>query len=211
MVKEELKKEAEENAKKFFGKPTDLVDLDNLRIFKNGYFAGAEPREKRIAELEKENKALREDWEIQKSTIKDLEELNKKNINLDQAVEIERLKGELQQDKKVQVVEHFEAYGQCRDSRRIAGLETQNKWLEDCKSELVEHLGKANDKVAELERQYRICEGNADTYYDQLAQAKGYFSRLRKIFYNGESSEKRLVKIRELLEEAEQFLKEIEK
>ena len=48
MTKEELKKEAEESAKKFFGKPTDLVDLDNLRIFKNGYFAGAEPREKQI-------------------------------------------------------------------------------------------------------------------------------------------------------------------
>ena len=52
MTKEELKREAEESAKKFFGKPTDLVDLDNLRIFKNGYLAGAEPREKRIEELE---------------------------------------------------------------------------------------------------------------------------------------------------------------
>ena len=52
MTKEELEKEAVESAEKFFGKPTDLVDLDNLRIFKNGYLAGAEPREKRIAELE---------------------------------------------------------------------------------------------------------------------------------------------------------------
>jgi len=52
MSKEELKKEAEESAEKFFGKPTDLVDLDNLRIFKNAYLASAEPREKRIAELE---------------------------------------------------------------------------------------------------------------------------------------------------------------
>lgn len=48
MTKEKLEKEAEEIAKKFFGKPTDLVDLDNLRIFKNGYLAGAEPREKQI-------------------------------------------------------------------------------------------------------------------------------------------------------------------
>ena len=59
MTKEELKKEAVESAEKFFGKPTDLVDLDNLRIFKNGYLAGAEPREKRIAELEKENAELK--------------------------------------------------------------------------------------------------------------------------------------------------------
>ena len=65
MTKEELKKEAEESAKKFFGKPTDLVDLDNLRIFKNGYLASAEPREKRIAELEAqigEMKELLEKW-----------------------------------------------------------------------------------------------------------------------------------------------------
>ena len=38
---EELKQKAEKCAEKFFGKPTDLVDLDNLRIFKNGYIAGA--------------------------------------------------------------------------------------------------------------------------------------------------------------------------
>lgn len=65
MTKEELKKEAEESAKTFFGKPTDLVDLDNLRIFKNGYLASAEPREKRIAELEaqiEEMKELLEKW-----------------------------------------------------------------------------------------------------------------------------------------------------
>ena len=38
---EELKQKAEKSAEKFFGKPTDLVDLDNLRIFKNGYLVGA--------------------------------------------------------------------------------------------------------------------------------------------------------------------------
>ena len=60
MTKEELKKEAEESAKKFFGKPTDLVDLDNLRIFKNGYLASAEPREKRITELETQIEKMKE-------------------------------------------------------------------------------------------------------------------------------------------------------
>ncbi|MBR6401808.1 MAG: hypothetical protein IKS48_00325 [Eubacterium sp.] len=39
---EELKQKAEKSAEKFFGKPTDLVDLDNLRIFKNGYLTGVE-------------------------------------------------------------------------------------------------------------------------------------------------------------------------
>ena len=32
-------------------------------------------------------------------------------------------------------------------------LEAQNKWLEGCKSELAEHLGKANDRIAELEKE----------------------------------------------------------
>ena len=63
MSKGELKQEAEESAEKFFGKPTDLVDLDNLRIFKNGYLASAEPREKRIEELEKENRQLKNELE----------------------------------------------------------------------------------------------------------------------------------------------------
>ena len=36
---------------------------------------------------------------------------------------------ELEQDKKDKIVEHFEAYGQCRDSRRIAVLEQENKEL----------------------------------------------------------------------------------
>ena len=40
---------------------------------------------------------------------------------------IAELEKELEQAKKVQVVEHFEAYGQCRDSRRIASLEKELK------------------------------------------------------------------------------------
>ena len=42
---------------------------------------------------------------------------------------IAELEKELEQAKKVQVVEHFEAYGQCRDSRRIASLEAENAEL----------------------------------------------------------------------------------
>ena len=45
--------------------------------------------------------------------------------------EIAELEKELEQAKKVQVVEHFEAYGQCRDSRRIAGLEKENAELKE--------------------------------------------------------------------------------
>ncbi len=37
--------------------------------------------------------------------------------------------------------------------KRIEELEVQNNWLEGCKLELGEHLGKANDRIAELEQQ----------------------------------------------------------
>ena len=47
-------------------------------------------------------------------------------------LKIKELEKELADAKKVQVVEHFEAYGQCRDSRRIAELEVQNKELQCC-------------------------------------------------------------------------------
>ena len=39
--------------------------------------------------------------------------------------ELEKENAELKQAKEGKVVEHFEAYGQCRDSRRIAELEAQ--------------------------------------------------------------------------------------
>lgn len=42
------------------------------------------------------------------------------------------LKKKLEQAEKVKVVEHFEAYGQCRDSRRIAELEAQIEKMKGC-------------------------------------------------------------------------------
>lgn len=56
---------------------------------------------------------------------------NQNKLLLEKEQEIKALEKELEQAKKVQVVEHFEAYGQCRDSRRIASLETENEELKD--------------------------------------------------------------------------------
>lgn len=93
MTKEELEKEAVQSAKKFFGKPTDLVDLDNLRIFKNGYLAAAEPREKWIAHLEaqieqnkidlaiSEHDREHDDYELTEVYTK-VEQLEKENADL---------------------------------------------------------------------------------------------------------------------------------
>jgi predicted RNA-binding Zn-ribbon protein involved in translation (DUF1610 family) len=45
---------------------------------------------------------------------------------------LEKENAELKQAEKGKVVEHFEAYGQCRDSRRIAELEAQIEKMKQC-------------------------------------------------------------------------------
>ena len=59
MTKDELKKEATEYALEW-GDKTD----GTYACCRDGYLVGAEPREKRIAELEKENGELKEKLEI---------------------------------------------------------------------------------------------------------------------------------------------------
>jgi hypothetical protein len=92
MTKEELEKEAEELIQRFeFANSMNCymqLTPDRKQIGEMLIMI-AEPREKRIEELEKE----------------------------------------LADAKEVQVIEHFEAYGQCRDSRRIADLERENAEL----------------------------------------------------------------------------------
>lgn len=74
-----LEKEADEYAKK------DCPDnfLCTRDIARRAYLAGAEPREKQIevlkkenADLKKKNTALRQDWDVMKSTITDYEKEN---------------------------------------------------------------------------------------------------------------------------------------
>lgn len=48
--------------------------------------------------------------------------------------------------------------------KRIEELEAQNKWLKCCESELAEHLGKANDRIAELEKENRDLRDNYDQF-----------------------------------------------
>ena len=72
-----------------------------------------------------------------KCLYEDKKELEKRNLEISRYArklesEIEELKKKLEQAKKVKVVEHFEAYGQCRDSRRIANLEAQIEKMKDC-------------------------------------------------------------------------------
>ena len=62
MTKEELRKEATETIE---WKCTPMIDRP---LFVHAYITGAEPREKRIAELEKENAELRNIAEFQQSS-----------------------------------------------------------------------------------------------------------------------------------------------
>lgn len=84
MNKEELKKEAEEYRIHF---ENELYLFENTDIFpkdiEEAYIAGAEPREKQNellkqenTDLEKKNTALRQDWDVMKSTIADYEKEN---------------------------------------------------------------------------------------------------------------------------------------
>jgi hypothetical protein len=81
MTKEELEKEAEVYAddKKHFDGQAQLYIVD-------GYLAGAEPREKRIAELEKENAELKESGSVicdrLSERIDETVELKNENIGL---------------------------------------------------------------------------------------------------------------------------------
>jgi hypothetical protein len=65
-----------------------------------------------------------------------------------------------------------------------------------------------DNRIAELERQYRICERNADTYYDQLTKAKEIIKGL--LSSKTDFDERRFVLWvwKEEVSKAEQFLKE---
>lgn len=75
-------------------------------------------------------------------------ELQKQNGELTDKVK--KLKEELEQAKKVKVVEHFEAYGQCRDSRRIAELEAQ---IEGKENEFQYFSNSFKIKITKLEKE----------------------------------------------------------
>ena len=77
-------------------------------------------KDKSIATLEAENERLTVSYETLK--LHDEEEIGM----------LKSENAELKQAKEGKVVEHFEAYGQCRDSRRIAELEAQIEQMKCC-------------------------------------------------------------------------------
>ena len=97
-----------------------------------------------------------------------------------------------------------------------AELKEQNKWLEGCKSELGEHLGKANDKIADLEKENaelnEYKNGNFVQTVNQIIEGKDkQLTKAKEIikkymlYCKGE-----LTHYKDIEEQAEQFIKEIE-
>ena len=71
MTKEELKQEAEKSLDKRLGTYAYIRKQDCYTNYVDGYIDGAEPREKHIAELEKENERLTDELKDLRESIKD--------------------------------------------------------------------------------------------------------------------------------------------
>ena len=78
--------------------------------------------------------------------------------------ELEKENAELKQAEKGKVVEHFEAYGQCRDSRRIAELEAQIEkmkkyikacWVEENLNDYSSYITNTSDEFRDLVKEIR--------------------------------------------------------
>lgn len=129
---------------------------------------------------------------------------NKEGLHIPATVYLEDLKKAFEAGQEGKVVEHFEAYGQCRDSRRIAELEKEiaelksenQKW----KDEWQEQVQKATD------------EGYARTLQTiQLTKAKKIIKELCGMVRELNKPNVQLTNVDYSLSEAEQFLSEVEK
>lgn len=127
--------------------------------------------------------------ELREKRNRTIESLNdiKAILGLDELY-IDELEKELADAKKVQVVEHFEAYGQCRDSRRITELEQENADLKEQNRNLLES-----------------CEG-ATMMYKDLCKAKEIIKKYLSIGVGGKITQNYL----DVTKEAEQFIWEEE-
>lgn len=107
MTKEELKQEAEKWLRKFLlcndcKRKCHCIELNAYceeQVLK-AYIDSAAPREKHIAELEKKNTALRQEWEIMKNTISEYNDFCDKYISLEKEnAELKHIIATLRQEK----------------------------------------------------------------------------------------------------------------
>lgn len=168
MTKEELEKEAGDYADEHaFRVPYDgsnkFYDDVDFKASKEGYLAGAEPREKRIEELEKENDKLI---------------LGNKSLS-EKVVSVTREKLDLQKENKELRDKYLQATDEGTSWAHLKSLEKENEELKeqhyaDCKlvdkaSEVIEQLNEAKDIIE------RLLINRPDTYsgtYVELIQSK---------------------------------------
>ncbi len=198
MTKAELEKEAEEYA---LANRSMCVEGDNADLLKEVFLDVAEPREKQIqidAEqiraLQKQNGELTDELKTLRESVKDYGakcyENGLRNGKRKLEQQIEKMKQELEQAKKVKVVEHFEAYGQCRDSRRIAELEAKLKHAEEnCINKTCVVFKDKEDCVAkllELEKENAELKSDNDARKFAMAMSEKVEKQLREENANDE-------------------------
>lgn len=201
MTKEALEKEAIK------------YDAEHLRMgrtrwyhnvtIKEAYLAGAEPREKRIDELEKENTELKDKLKnlssVAEVRLANWQKYEKENAELKKTVTekntlIERL------NRRIST--------QC-GSNRVTNekLKSRLEQVERQKQEITE----LKEEIADINKNFVLCESNADTYYDLLIKAKNLIRELNegldKLYLSG-LSDKQIAFIEQLQDKAEQFIEE---
>ena len=169
MTKEELDKEADEftdSKKSFWRQGRTCIDS-----VKQAYITGAEPREKRIEELEKKIKQLQDDIDCLTLACENYREEMEKNLA--NATELEKENAELKTIKIPQL------------ERRIASIRGAHSV--DCRklnarTEQVERLKKENAELKDKNKALELYADLADSRVDEvkltLYKAKGIILQL---------------------------------
>lgn len=170
MTKEELKKEAKSYAKRKFDEEEQVYLHD---IIAQTYFAGAEPREKRIAELEQENAELKNKL-TEKVTLESLDVVSAKMNDL------EKENSELKRNKKTVV--HLAGCLEEKMKERIEELETRCNELFLQNNEFAEQLTKAKEIIKDLYFiiQYRIEYKDNIPLNDSMSRAEQFIKEIEK-------------------------------
>jgi hypothetical protein len=213
MTKEELKQEAEKSLDKRLGTYAYIRKQDCYTNYVDGYIDSAEPREKRIAELERKLKvetelsnrlglAYREYEQLTKEQDEHLAELEKENTELKtkKIPQLERRIASIRGSHKVDVK---------KLNARIEQVERLKKENAELKDYRLTTLAK---QQTDMSKYALNLEHKLSWYDDQLTKAKELLKKCVCIINRLTPTTALLDKNeRSLLKQAEQFLSEVEK
>ena len=190
MTKEELVNEAEEYVKQNYCDMCVMADdckcgcIDCFTV--QAYLASAEPREKRIAELE--DKLANADYQLEGRDVK-IKELEKENAELKETCNkwFEHLKN--------------------REEELLNELNNQNVKYNKQIAELEKENAELKEKVNILDNCDRLGDVITEAYKDQLTKAK---ELMKEFVHHYKAKTIYIENMQDLLEQAEQFLKDSE-